>query len=93
VRRAFLDLDRDVMPLTTPPKFPTEVYPTMEYRSIDSLVFVVGRLGPSGDILLAPLRAEVTGRITWQLTPRIDRAALGDRVGTPGAACLAWDAL
>jgi glucokinase len=65
----------------------------MEYRSIGPLVFVVGGLGPSGDILLVPLRTEVTGRITWQRTPRTERAAIGDRAGLPGAACLAWDAL
>ncbi len=57
------------------------------------LVLIGGGLGQSGDTLLAPLRTEVTGRLTWQRTPRIERAALGDRAGTLGAACLAWDAL
>ena len=33
------------------------------------------------------------GWITGQRTPRIERAALGDRAGTLGAACLAWGAL
>jgi glucokinase len=45
------------------------------------------------DILLAPLRTEVTRRITWKRTPRTERAAIGDRAGVLGAACLAWDAL
>jgi len=57
------------------------------------LVLIGGGLGQSGDMLLAPLRTEVAGRLTWQRTPRIERAALGDRAGTLGAACLAWDAL
>jgi glucokinase len=56
------------------------------------LVLIGGGLGQSGDTL-APLRTEVMGRLTWQRTPRIERAALGDRAGTLGAACLAWDAL
>ena len=46
------------------------------------LVLIGGGLGQSGDTLLAPLRTEVTGRLTWQRTPRIERAALGDRAGT-----------
>jgi len=57
------------------------------------LVLIGGGLGQSGDMLLAPLRTEIAGRLTWQRTPRIERASLGDRAGTLGAACLAWDAL
>jgi glucokinase len=57
------------------------------------LVLIGGGLGQSGDTLLAPLRTNVTGRLTWQRAPRIERAALGDRAGTLGAACLAWDVL
>ena len=57
------------------------------------LVLIGGGLGQSADILLAPLRTDVTGRLTWQRAPRIERAGLGDRAGTLGAACLAWDAL
>jgi glucokinase len=57
------------------------------------LVLIGGGLGQSGDILLAPLRTGVIGRLTWQRKPRIERAALGDRAGTLGAACLAWDSL
>jgi glucokinase len=57
------------------------------------LVLIGGGLGQSADILLAPLRTDVTGRLTWQRTPRIERAALGDRAGMLGAACLAWDSL
>jgi glucokinase len=54
---------------------------------------VIGDLCQSADILFTPLRTEVTGWITGQRTPRIERAALGDRAGTLGAACLAWGAL
>jgi glucokinase len=57
------------------------------------LVLIGGGLGQSADILLTPLRTEVRSRLTWQRVPRIERAALGDRAGTLGAACLAWDAL
>ncbi len=57
------------------------------------LVLIGGGLGQSGETLLAPLRTNVIGRLSWQRAPRIERAALGDRAGTLGAACLAWDAL
>jgi glucokinase len=57
------------------------------------LVLIGGGLGQSGDILLEPLRSDVTARIVWQRRPRIERAALGDRAGVLGAACLAWDSL
>ena len=57
------------------------------------LVLLGGGLGQSADILLTPLRDDVSSRLTWQRVPRIERAALGDRAGTLGAACMAWDAL
>ena len=57
------------------------------------LVLIGGGLAESGDVLLDPLRADVDGRITFQRHPRIERAALGDRAGSLGAACLAWDAV
>jgi glucokinase len=65
---------------------------TVTLTGVD-LVLIGGGLGQSGNILLAPLRTDVTGRLTWQRLPRIERAALGDRAGTLGAACLAWDSL
>ena len=57
------------------------------------LVLLGGGLSQSADILLTPLRNDVNRRLTWQRAPRIERAALGDRAGTLGAACMAWDAL
>jgi glucokinase len=65
---------------------------TVTLTGVD-LVLIGGGLGQSGDTLLAPLRTNVTGQLSWQRAPRIERAALGDRAGTLGAACLAWDAL
>jgi glucokinase len=57
------------------------------------LALLGGGLSQSADTLLTPLREEVRDRLTWQREPRIERAALGDRAGTLGAACMAWDAL
>lgn len=57
------------------------------------LVLLGGGLAESGETLLGPLRAEVAGRLTFQRPPRLAKAALGDRAGCLGAACLAWDAL
>lgn len=57
------------------------------------LVLIGGGLAESRELLLAPLRADVAARLTFQRKPRIERAALGDRAGSLGAACLAWDAL
>ena len=57
------------------------------------LVLLGGGLSQSANTLLTPLREEVRDRLTWQREPRIERAALGDRAGTLGAACMAWDAL
>lgn len=57
------------------------------------LVVMGGGLAQSRDVLLAPLRAEVAARLTFQRAPKIVGAALGDRAGSLGAACLAWDAL
>ena len=55
------------------------------------LVLVGGGLAQSGDLLLEPLRRDVAGALTFQRPPAIARAALGDRAGCLGAACLAWD--
>lgn len=57
------------------------------------LVLVGGGLSQSGELLLAPLREDVAGRLTFQRPPTIERAALGDRAGSLGAACLIWDSL
>jgi glucokinase len=55
------------------------------------LVLVGGGLAQSGDLLLEPLRRDVAGALTFQRPPTLARAALGDRAGCLGAACLAWD--
>ena len=55
------------------------------------LVLLGGGLAQSGDLLLDPLRREVAGSLTFQRLPTLVRAALGDRAGCLGAACLAWD--
>jgi glucokinase len=57
------------------------------------LVLVGGGLAQSGEQLLAPLRQDLSDRLTFQRMPQVQRAALGDRAGSLGAACLAWDAL
>jgi glucokinase len=65
---------------------------TVTITGVD-LVLLGGGLAESGDVLLAPLRADVTRRIAFQRPPRLEPAALGDRAGCLGAACLAWDAV
>jgi glucokinase len=65
---------------------------TVTITGVD-LVLVGGGLAESGAVLLDPLRAEVSGRLTLQRPPRLEQAALGVRAGCLGAACLAWDAL
>jgi glucokinase len=65
---------------------------TVTLTGVD-LVLVGGGLSHSGEVLLAPLRADVASRLTFQRPPTIERAALGDRAGSLGAACLIWDAL
>jgi glucokinase len=65
---------------------------TVTLTGVD-LVLVGGGLSQSGEVLLKPLRDDVTGRLTFQRPPTIQRAGLGDRAGSLGAACLIWDAL
>ena len=65
---------------------------TVTLTGVD-LVLVGGGLSQSGEVLLAPLRDDVAGRLTFQRPPTIQRAGLGDRAGSLGAACLIWDAL
>ena len=65
---------------------------TVTLTGVD-LVLVGGGLAESGETLLAPLRADLDTRLTFQRRPRLVKAALGDRAGCLGAACLAWDAL
>lgn len=56
-----------------------------------SRVLVGGGLARSGEVLLEPLRAAVQSSLTFQQVPTIVQAALGDRAGCLGAACLAFD--
>jgi glucokinase len=65
---------------------------TVTITGVD-LVLIGGGLAESGAALLDPLRADVASRLTFQRPPRVERAALGERAGCLGAACLAWDAL
>ena len=65
---------------------------TVTITGVD-LVLIGGGLAESGAALLHPLRAAVASRLTLQRPPRLHKAALGERAGCLGAACLAWDAL
>jgi glucokinase len=56
-----------------------------------SLVVLGGGLGQSGERLFAPLRAALACRLSFQVTPRLVPAALGDVAGCIGAGLLAWD--
>jgi glucokinase len=56
-------------------------------------LIIGGGLAEAGDTLFAPLRAAVAQRITFQKSPRIVPAALGDTAGCLGAGLLAWDLL
>jgi glucokinase len=68
------------------------VVATVTITGVD-LVLVGGGLAESGAALLDPLRAAVASRTTLHEPPRLEPAALGERAGCLGAACLAWDAL
>jgi glucokinase len=65
---------------------------TVTITGVD-LVLIGGGLAESGAALLDPLRADVASRLTFQRPPRLEQAALGERAGCLGAACLAWDAV
>ncbi|MEV6250554.1 ROK family protein [Streptomyces sp. NPDC051742] len=56
-------------------------------------LIIGGSLAEAGETLLAPLRAAVAERITFQKLPTIVPAALGDTAGCLGAALLARDLL
>jgi glucokinase len=56
------------------------------------IVAIGGGLAESGDTLLAPLRAALVGRMTFQRVPKLVRASLGDNAGCIGAAIMAWRA-
>ncbi|MFB7587087.1 ROK family protein [Streptomyces sp. NPDC056169] len=56
-------------------------------------VIIGGGLAEAGDTLLVPLRAAVADRVTFQMSPRIVPASLGDAAGCLGAGLLARDLL
>lgn len=58
-----------------------------------STVIVGGGLAEAGDTLFTPLRAAVTGRLTFQMPPKVVPAMLKDTAASLGAGLLAWDLL
>ncbi|HKS99128.1 MAG TPA: ROK family protein, partial [Rugosimonospora sp.] len=53
------------------------------------LIVVGGGLAEAGEALLAPLRAAIAGKLTFQRMPEMVRAQLGDEAGCLGAGLLA----
>jgi glucokinase len=56
------------------------------------VIVIGGGLAEAGELLLAPLRTELTARLTFHRRPRLVPAFLGDNAGCIGAALLAWRA-
>ncbi|HEY8983865.1 MAG TPA: ROK family protein [Streptomyces sp.] len=56
-------------------------------------VVIGGGLAESGDTLFTPLREAIAARVTFQHTPTIVPAGLGDTAGCLGAGLMAWDLL
>ncbi|MGW1211181.1 ROK family protein [Streptomyces sp. NPDC002499] len=56
-------------------------------------LIIGGGLAEAGETLFTPLRDAVRQRVTFQKTPAIVPAALGDTAGCLGAGLLAWDLL
>ncbi|MFJ6086445.1 ROK family protein [Streptomyces sp. NPDC092369] len=56
-------------------------------------LIIGGGLAEAGETLFTPLRDAVRRRVTFQKTPAIVPAALGDTAGCLGAGLLAWDLL
>ncbi|MEU0369734.1 ROK family protein [Streptomyces sp. NPDC006283] len=57
------------------------------------VIVVGGGLAEAGDLLLDPVRARLTARLTFQRQPALVRAALGDEAGCLGAGLAAWRAV
>ncbi|MFL6141384.1 MAG: ROK family protein [Labedaea sp.] len=57
------------------------------------VIVLGGGLAESGELLFAPLRAELAGRLTFHRRPELVAAALGDNAGCVGAGLLAWRAV
>ncbi|WP_280665323.1 MULTISPECIES: ROK family protein [unclassified Kitasatospora] len=56
------------------------------------LIVLGGGLAEADELLLAPVRASLARRLTFQRRPRVVRAALGDEAGCLGAGLYAWQA-
>jgi glucokinase len=57
------------------------------------VIVIGGGLAEAGEVLLAPLRSELSARLTFHRRPRLVPAALGDAAGCIGAGLLAWRAV
>ncbi|WP_211244083.1 ROK family protein [Actinospica robiniae] len=57
------------------------------------VIVVGGGVAKAGEQLLAPLRAEIDARLTFQRPPRLVQAELGDEAAVAGAALIALDLL
>jgi glucokinase len=57
------------------------------------VIVIGGGLAESGEVLFAPLREELSTRLTFHRRPEIVPAALGDNAGCTGAGLLAWRAV
>lgn len=55
------------------------------------VIVIGGGLSKAGNLLLEPLRTQIAERLTFQRSPKVVAAALGDRAGCMGAAILALD--
>jgi glucokinase len=91
VRASAGDLDATAVWARAVAALAQAIVATVTITGVD-LALIGGGLAESGAALLDPLRAEVASRLTFQRPPRLEQAALGERAGCLGAACLAWDA-
>jgi glucokinase len=55
-------------------------------------IVIGGGLSTAGEVLLAPVRTAVAGRLTWREPAPIVASPLGEQAGRLGAAVLAWRA-
>jgi glucokinase len=55
-------------------------------------IVIGGGLSAAGEVLLAPVRAALAGRLTWREPAPLATSPLGERAGRYGAAVLAWRA-
>lgn len=55
------------------------------------VIVVGGGLGEASDLVIEPLKQRLDARLTFQRSPRLVPAELGDMAGCVGAGLLAWD--